>query len=358
MKFHPHYEGDDNFIETYEGFQSRLHSDPVLGHQKFVPMPSEALLTHFYNGVFIRSPGGVVSAELEFTPKVLAFAKALKHRAEQLGVGADFTAHDVGCGFGALVHAFQQIDVKASGSEANRAWVDAANPFCQNKLSADPLEETLKRLGYKVDLFSIYHVLEHLPDPAATLKVVASHLSENGVVDIQVPNAQSFRVLVGGRRNDPQYTFPQHLHYFSAASMISLIREAGLEPISLWTRPLFENGYDETPAGWEAALSVPKDLVISAEAWANAASENLLGGELLVVAALGTNKTAPRNADIDWKAQKALQAFAEGRKGAEGRKATERRFAEMHQELAKTRETRSRKLINPLRSFSFKIFGR
>jgi hypothetical protein len=309
--FEPYSEGSDQFIETFRGARSRLHNDPVTGHQAFFPIPSSELLAEYYNGTFTGGSGDVKS---KFTPEVIAYAKILKDKARHYGVGEQFSAHDVGCGFGALVYALQKIGLDASGNEVNREWVDAAGPDCQNKLSAEPLDVALGRLDHKVDLFTLYHVLEHLPDPLAAFKLIASHMSERGIIDIQVPNAHSFRTLVGGRRNDPQYTFPQHLNYFSPASMCSFLWEAGLEPISISTRPLVEHAYDDSPAGWETVLGLPQNLIVDEAAWAHAASENLLGGELLVVATLASNKTAPRDPNIIFKTQKALRAFTEGRR--------------------------------------------
>ena len=77
------------------------------------------------------------------------------------------------------------------------------------------------------DWITLGHVLEHLPDPAATLALLAECLTPDGALWIATPNAQSFIIKTAGpwaRDID----FPRHRQIFSRAGLERLLAEAGL----------------------------------------------------------------------------------------------------------------------------------
>jgi FlaA1/EpsC-like NDP-sugar epimerase len=69
--------------------------------------------------------------------------------------------------------------------------------------------------------------LEHLTDPRAALVRARGSLSTDGLVLLEVPCAVAPHLLPPG-----WFTF-EHLHYFSEASLLSMLRSAGLEPLEL-----------------------------------------------------------------------------------------------------------------------------
>jgi SAM-dependent methyltransferase len=304
----PYSEGEDNFEEFLKGVSTQLHIKPSSGHLRFLPVPSEEALGEYYNGTFIRSLEPP-TPQKEFTPAVLDVAKGVRSHMQSLAPFPDnFVAHDIGCGFGALVHAFQQLGIQASGNEQNKDWINAANPYCGFRLTAEPLSIALKALSLPVDLFTILHVLEHLPDPQATLSTAAEYLSDKGLIYICVPNAHSFRALMDGRRKDPCYMFPQHLNYFTPLSLITMLADVGLEVVEMNTRPLSET--DMTGCNRiHSALGMRSEEQIDANAWLNAQCANLLGGELYVLATSKTNLHSKRDLEAGAKAQRAFQNF-------------------------------------------------
>lgn len=303
----PYAEGSDGFVETIGSLTGRLHLDRDTGHASFRPLPSEAELSAFYNGPYVRPAKGL-NPEAEYTQAVREVARGLvAYLKEAAGFGDSFTAHDVGCAYGALTYGLQALGVTATGNEANREEVEQGNRFCKGALSAKPLAEALRDLPYEVDLFTALHVLEHLPDPLAHLRAMAGKVSKEGVVYICVPNGHSLQALLGGRRKDPCYNFPGHLQYFTPKSLVRMVQSAGLEPIVLATRPLphMEGGY---PA-LEQLLGVPVDLMPDVVAWSSACAANLLGYELFLMAARPENTRARREPLIVERAEKAYRAF-------------------------------------------------
>lgn len=339
----PYSEGSDIFQETIGSEFVRLFVNPLDGFLKFLPTPSPESLSKFYNGSFIRSLEPP-TAEKEFTAEILNVAKGLKQKVQSLtSLSDNFTAHDIGCGFGALVYAFQQIGVNSSGNEMNEEWVKAANPFCKNAITAAPLNVCLKGLPYSIDFFTILHVLEHLPDPGETLRIALNHLSEKGLIYICVPNAQSLRVLTGGRRKDPCYSFPNHLNYFTPLSLINFLHEAGLDVVEMNTRPLFEADSEGTSC-IHSLLNFEGRDQIAPDAWVNAQCANLLGGELYILAAAKGNKHFVFDQNALRKAQLAFRNFNNSRLLREQRMMTEPTSLKLQQEILASVENQKRLL--------------
>lgn len=276
---------DKDFAETYSGFSSHLIIDPNTGHMRFDPMPPRALLDDYYNGTFTRSEDQP-TPEREFTQQILEIMRGLKSYLQDTGgLEEGFSFHDVGCGFGASVWSMLQLGVRATGNEVNRSWIDAANPHCGGKLSAEPLDHVLSALSYRVDAFFCAHVLEHVTDPLSLLKLMAKHMSDEGVAYLCMPNIHSVRTIRRGIRDSGAYAFPMHLNYFTPKSLVAMVRQAGLEPVQIETRSMFEDG------------ATPQDC------------EELRGWELFMLAVKPGNTLANRQGDIDQKCAEAYRYF-------------------------------------------------
>lgn len=303
----PYQEGADAFAETAGELSARLHLDPETGHARFEPLPSPEQLSGFYNGPYVR-PGKRLDPAAEYTPAVLEVARGLRaHLQRVAGFGEHFTAHDVGCAYGALTWGLLALGVTSTGSEANREEVRAGNAYCRGALSDKPLAAALAELDYEIDLFTALHVLEHLPDPLAALRDMRARLSRDGVVYICVPNGHSLQAMLGGRRKDPCYNFPGHLQYFTPKSLLAMLHAADLQPVELTTRalPHMEGGVP----GLEQLLGAPAALMPDASAWSAACCANLLGYELFVLACRPDNARAVRDPSVAVKAERAYQAF-------------------------------------------------
>src|SRR5205085_9377865 len=78
-------------------------------------------------------------------------------------------------------------------------------------------------------------VIEHLPRPAAALDRVASLLRPGGVVYLAVPDAGSALARALGRHW--WSVIPTHVQYFTRASLYTLLRRRGFEPLLVRTAP-------------------------------------------------------------------------------------------------------------------------
>lgn len=82
------------------------------------------------------------------------------------------------------------------------------------------------------EVIAIWHVLEHLPDALAFLRVAADNLKPGGVLVIAMPNPDAWQFKVMGRRW-PHLDAPRHLTLIPEAWITRQALEFGLELVYL-----------------------------------------------------------------------------------------------------------------------------
>ena len=92
----------------------------------------------------------------------------------------------------------------------------------------------------KFDAITMWHVLEHVPDLQYQIEWLKSHLNENGVLFVAVPNfnsldAQHYKNFWAA------WDVPRHLHHFSAKSIKTLFEAHGF--ILEETKPLIFDSF-------------------------------------------------------------------------------------------------------------------
>ena len=80
-----------------------------------------------------------------------------------------------------------------------------------------------------VDAFVLNQVIEHFPEPARVLAVLARALKPGGVLVIETPNVDGLDARWFRRRHWGGYHFPRHLVLFDERTLAELVRRAGLE---------------------------------------------------------------------------------------------------------------------------------
>lgn len=82
------------------------------------------------------------------------------------------------------------------------------------------------------EVIAIWHVLEHLPDPLAFLRVAAANLKPDGVLVVAMPNPDAWQFKVMGRRW-PHLDAPRHLTLIPKVWITQQAAEFGLEMVHL-----------------------------------------------------------------------------------------------------------------------------
>jgi 2-polyprenyl-3-methyl-5-hydroxy-6-metoxy-1,4-benzoquinol methylase len=65
---------------------------------------------------------------------MITVAKGVINHMNSFWEKSHWNIYDVGCGYGALVWAWQQLGHTAWGNELNPTWVREANKFCDDKI--------------------------------------------------------------------------------------------------------------------------------------------------------------------------------------------------------------------------------
>ena len=131
---------------------------------------------------------------------------------------------DYGCGSGAFARFMTARGYDVVGLEPFSLGSPTNEPSLT--LLRKPFEDAREELG-KFDVITLWHVLEHVKKPAVLLSALASHLTEEGVLVISVPNFKSVQSeLFKGSwfHLDP----PRHLLHFEPETLASTLAKAGL----------------------------------------------------------------------------------------------------------------------------------
>jgi len=134
---------------------------------------------------------------------------------------------DVGSGLGVFVHRMKESGWACVALDPDPRAVEHA----QTHIGVTAVCNDFMRseLSQQFDLVTFNKVLEHVPDPVAMLKKACTNVAARGLIYVEVPDAEAAARAGAGREE----FFIEHLHVFSAASLVMLGRRSGLEVIGL-----------------------------------------------------------------------------------------------------------------------------
>lgn len=134
---------------------------------------------------------------------------------------------DYGCGNGAFAKWMSKHGFEAVGLEPFSLGDPHEEPNL--KLVRAPLAQASKDLG-TFDVITMWHVLEHVPDPVEVLTKLRALLNPGGVLIVSVPNFSSWQSTVfkgSWFHLDP----PRHLLQFEPDTLTDCLGRAGLSPV-------------------------------------------------------------------------------------------------------------------------------
>jgi SAM-dependent methyltransferase len=137
---------------------------------------------------------------------------------------------DVGCGYGDFLAGARQSGFEACGTELDPGQAERAAQASGAEVRAGDLETC----GFEPESFGVitmWHVLEHLPDPLGALRSARELLKPGGMVVVAVPDAGSWAARLF-RGYWAGYDMPRHLTDFSSETLEDVLSRSGFQPVS------------------------------------------------------------------------------------------------------------------------------
>jgi 2-polyprenyl-3-methyl-5-hydroxy-6-metoxy-1,4-benzoquinol methylase len=177
---------------------------------------------------------------------------------------------DLGCGEGSLLR--YSIDKKIFPGEVELAGIDyGANRLTdiENYPQINYFDQ--KSMGLSIpkpyDLYTMFHVLEHIEDPVQYLKIIHKSSRTGSILILEVPDSESYHAYF----NEAYwYTIFEHINHFSLDSLIRLGRSAGWKCI-------------EVKRYTGKAVGIEYPALLMAFSWSNLPKSNLNLEEKIVL---------------------------------------------------------------------------
>ncbi len=157
---------------------------------------------------------------------------------------------DVGCGEGAFLEKARR-----------RGWMVTGTEIDVGRLSLADIRiaSSLADLHERYDCITCWHVLEHLPDPLASLRVMRSRLTPDGALILSVPDAGGLQARIFGR-----YWFhrdvPRHLFHFDLPALRVTLENAGFRVVDVWHHELEYDLFGWIQSALNGILKTPNVL--------------------------------------------------------------------------------------------------
>jgi 2-polyprenyl-3-methyl-5-hydroxy-6-metoxy-1,4-benzoquinol methylase len=137
---------------------------------------------------------------------------------------------DIGCGSGSFLTVSARNGFACFGMDRSLHAVRAAGLGSGIEVRQGDIGSRIWD-GRCFDFVTLFHVLEHLPDPRSALQYAGSLLAPGGRLIVQVPNVSSLQASLFGRR---WYGLdvPRHLINFSPEALAIVLLETGFETVA------------------------------------------------------------------------------------------------------------------------------
>jgi 2-polyprenyl-3-methyl-5-hydroxy-6-metoxy-1,4-benzoquinol methylase len=173
---------------------------------------------------------------------------------ERCATGAGRSLLDIGCGSGTFLHLAERRGFLPHGMDMSARAAAAAQEQYQLQVRQGDIGSDAWH-GCEFDIISMFHVLEHLPEPGKAIAYAGRLLKPGGSLILQVPNAASVQASIFGAR---WYGLdvPRHLINFTPRALEKLLDDAGFSCRLVQRFSLRDN-----PAALASSLAIGLDPI-------------------------------------------------------------------------------------------------
>lgn len=218
---------------------------------RLFPRPTAEEMPVYYPREYYFAPGGDLASQLAEAYRRLVLHDHAAFVAAAIGKRTG-PIIDVGCSGGLLARLLRDRGYRVTGFDnshdaARAAWCINGVPVTCGDFLAAPIRDG------SCSVITMFHLLEHVPDPRAYLESAWRLLEDGGRLVVQVPNAASWQFLLFG----PKWNgvdVPRHLWNFRDTDLEWLLKRCGFEVVRRKYFSLRDN-----PAGLATTLAPSLD---------------------------------------------------------------------------------------------------
>ncbi len=223
------YQAGDSWSTAAAGYDGQVLWCRRCRIGSLTPVPSAQDREALHDVALYRAEDGKrFSSPLE---SMIAWFSAAKARRIERSGKRGGAVLDIGCGRGLFLHIMARRGWEVAGTEVSEAVAECARrSYGVPVVSAEKIH-ALQQGNY--DVVTLYHVLEHVDDPAALLDRCHALLNEDGLLVVAVPNAGSLQARWGKGswfHLDP----PHHLYQFTAEGLQRLLERHSCRVEGIW----------------------------------------------------------------------------------------------------------------------------
>ena len=156
--------------------------------------------------------------------RIATFTRTLQSISQRVALPEGSRILDVGCAEGAFPKAAKDLGFNPVGIEPSR-WMCE---FAKKEYQLDVRQGTLEEQHFadeKFDMVTLWDVLEHVAEPAVTLKLVHKLLSSEGTLVLTYPDISGWPARLMGSRWP--FLLSVHLTYYTPETITRQLAETG-----------------------------------------------------------------------------------------------------------------------------------
>jgi len=212
------------------------------------PRPEKEEIKKYYPPWYHSRPQATVTDVTKTKLWGIPWREAMKNKAEPiLRYKKKGRILDIGCGDGSLLKFLKESGWQTYGVE----FQDSSSLYARDILGLNVFPGRFDEANYpenSFDVITLFHVLEHLPNPSGTLKKARLLLRKDGFLFIEVPNFHSFEAKIF-RSRWVGISAPLHLYHFTPRTLPMMLKSCGMIPLEVGFIPeqtKYVAGYSES----------------------------------------------------------------------------------------------------------------
>jgi 2-polyprenyl-3-methyl-5-hydroxy-6-metoxy-1,4-benzoquinol methylase len=176
--------------------------------------------SHYDRGLKVDSPE--MKRRLSQETHRLKFFRKIKKRGRIL---------DVGCGMGYFLYACRLAGYETQGLDIS----DHSTAYVRDELRIPIVTGAIEEIRMEegtMDIVTMWHFLEHSPDPEQYLEKARRWLKPDGILVVDVPNHEGTDARKMGE-SWTGWSIPYHLYHFTPSTLLSLLTRYGFHAIRM-----------------------------------------------------------------------------------------------------------------------------